>query len=195
MPPAVYRLGPRISLTMRRRDYRPWSQEEEDNLEEWVAKHLSLTWDERAEIYSDTICPRSSESLRSKLRQVKRNIRRRRALHTRHLQGRRGMMATAVRGRQRTAVVPSRSCPCPRYAASRQTGAGLQDPRFTTSCPTYRRRFSTLDQTVSSLPDKTQEVKPPVAYNRIDLAPQSKRGTPRITSHIPEVMLTIHLLL
>ncbi|KAL4861321.1 hypothetical protein BDV12DRAFT_208134 [Aspergillus spectabilis] len=149
---------------MGRRDYRPWSNKEEENLQDWVAQRSHLTWPEKADEYSSTICPRSSESLRSKLRQLKQHIRQRRALQMTHLRRRRGMMAKATGGRQQAAVVPSRSAPCPRYITTRQIYAGMHELH---SAETAR------------LTDQSKSVKKPGVHDRIDLLPQSSKKPTR----------------
>jgi len=164
-----------VSLTMGRQDYRPWSDEEEEKLEGWVAQHLDLTWPERAEEYSKTICPRSSESLRSKLRQ-KRNISRRPALHMRHLRSRRDMTANAVGGRQQ-ALVPSWSGSCPRYITSRQAYAGMHELPSAEKGPLRRNTSSVNKIAASRLPDKSKDVKRPGDHSKIDLSPQSTSKT------------------
>jgi hypothetical protein len=163
---------------MGRGDYRPWSNKEEENLLDWVAQRSHLTWPEKADEYSSTICPRSSESLRSKLRQVKQRTRQRRALQMRHLRRRRGMMAKATRGRQQAAVVPSRSAPCPRYITTRQIYAGMHE------LPSAENRLACRDTLLvnanaasSRLPDQSKGVKKPGIHNRIDLSPQSTSET------------------
>ncbi|KAL4862641.1 hypothetical protein BDV12DRAFT_202855 [Aspergillus spectabilis] len=155
---------------MGRREYRPWSYEEEDNLEGWVDQHLNLTWPERAEEYSKTVCPRSSESLRSKLQQVKRNIRRHPAL-----QRRREMTAKAVGRRQQAALVQSWSGPCPRYITSRQIYAGMHGLPSAESRPVCRNTLPVNANAASRPPDKSKSVKKPGVHNRIDLLPQSTK--------------------
>lgn len=164
---------------MGRRDYRPWSYEEEDRLEGWVAQHLDLTWPERAEEYSKMICPRSSESLRSKLRQVKQNIRRHRVMEVK-----------AVSRRPQAALVPSRSGPCPRYITRPQTYAGLYELPSAKDCPAGRNTLSVNETAASSPPDKFRSVKKPGSYSRIDISPQSTSEA-RIPIHVPAVILTI----
>jgi hypothetical protein len=175
VPPFLPQPGPWVLSTMGRRGYRPWSHAEEDNLEEWVAQHLDLTWDERAEKYSQTVCPRSSESLRSKLRQIKRDIRRRRALHMRHLQRRRDVVAKVVGRRQQTALAPSRSGPCPRYVPSRQIYDRPHELPLARGHPANRKALSVHEKAASRLLDKFHSVKKPRAYKGMDhTPPQSK---------------------
>jgi hypothetical protein len=162
---------------MGRRDYRPWSNQEEENLEVWVARRPHLTWSEKADEYSSTICPRSSESLRSKLRQVKQHIRQRGKLQMRHLQRRRGMLAKATGGRQQAAVVPSRSAPCPRYITHRQIYAGMHELPSAENRPVCRNRLPVNANAASRLPDKSKSAKKPGVHNRIDLSPQSTSET------------------
>lgn len=178
---------------MGRRGYRPWTHAEEVNLEGWVAQHLELTWDERAEKYSQTVCPRSSESLRSKLRQIKRNIRRRRAHHMRLRRRRRDVMGKVVERRQKAALAPSRPGPCPRYPNSGQVYAGLHERPSAEDHPAGRKPLSVNTKPVSTVPDKVHGVKKPNAYMRMDLIPQSHSKTTRIPMHVPEVLLTIPL--
>lgn len=159
---------------MGRRDYRPWSDEEEEKLEGWVAQHLNLTWLERAEEYSKTFYPRSSESLRSKLRQVKWNIRRRPALHMRHLRRRRGL-------------VPSWTGSCSRYITSRQIYAGTHELPSAEN-RSLRLNTSSVNANAARRLDKSKYVKSPVDHNRIDLSPQSTSKTTKI--HMLEVTLT-----
>lgn len=160
-------LSARLSLTMGRRDYRPWSDEEEEKLEEWVAQHLDLTWPERAEKYSKTFCPRSSESLRSKLRQVTRNISTRPAFHTRHLRRRRGL-------------VPSWTGSCSRYITSRQIYAGTHELPSAENRPLRWNTLSVNANAAARCPDKSKSLKRPVDHNRIDL---SRRSTSKTTQN------------
>ena len=139
---------------MGRRDYHPWSDEEADKLEGWVAQHLDLTWDERAEEYSKTISPRLSDSLRSKLRHVKQNIQKRRALHMMRLRRRRGMTVKAVGWGRQAALVPSQSGPCPRYVTGRQIYTGLHEIPSAEDRPAGRNTLSVNKKAASSFPDK-----------------------------------------
>jgi hypothetical protein len=168
-----------LSFTMGKRDYRPWSNKEEQNLEVWVAQRSHLTWSEKADEYSSTICPRSSESLRSKLRQVKQHIRQRRAPQMRHLRRRKGMMAKATGGRQQAAVVPSRSAPCPRYITTRQIYAGMHELPSAENRLARRNILSANANAASRLPDKSKSVKKPGVHNGIDLSPQSTKKPTR----------------
>lgn len=61
---------------MAKRNYRAWTPDEESDLEHWVALYSDLTWSERAQRYSIERKPRSAESLRTKFRLLKNNIRR-----------------------------------------------------------------------------------------------------------------------
>jgi hypothetical protein len=59
--------------------YIPWSPAEEENLSQWVADRLHLSWEEIAEEYFRNFgIPRSINSLRGKLAQLERGIVRRR---------------------------------------------------------------------------------------------------------------------
>jgi hypothetical protein len=163
---------------MGRRGYRPWSNKEEENLQEWVAQRSHLTWPEKADEYSSTICPRSSESLRSKLRQLKQHIRQRRALQMTHLRRLRGMMAKATGGRQQAAVIPSRSGPCPRYITNRQIYAGMHELHPAENRPVCRNTLPVNANAASSrLPGQSKSVKKPGVHNGIDLPPQSTSET------------------
>jgi hypothetical protein len=64
------------SSHMAKRNYRAWTPCEESNFQSWVARHPDLTWSERARKYSIERKPRSAESLRTKHRLLKKNIRR-----------------------------------------------------------------------------------------------------------------------
>ncbi|KAL2782736.1 hypothetical protein BJX66DRAFT_331029 [Aspergillus keveii] len=164
---------------MGRRGYRSWSNKEEENLQDWVAQRSHLTWPEKADEYSSTICPRSSEALRSKLRQLKEHITQRRALEMRHLRRRRGMMAKATGGRQQAAVVPSQSAPCPRYISSRQICAGMHRLPFAENRPVCRNTLSANANAASRHPDQSKSVKKPSVHDRIDLSPQSTKKPTR----------------
>ncbi|KAL2841289.1 hypothetical protein BJX68DRAFT_278664 [Aspergillus pseudodeflectus] len=67
---------------MGKRVYREWTPNEEARLPHWIVLHpeSKWSWDMRAKEYSETIRPRTAESLRSKLRQLRKNIRRRRPM-------------------------------------------------------------------------------------------------------------------
>lgn len=178
---------------MGKRGYRPWSHAEEDHLEEWVAQHLELTWDEIAEEYSQTVCPRSSESLRSKLRQIKRNIRRRRALHLRHRQRHRDVMARVVGRQQQTALAPPRSGPRPRYVSSRQIYDRLHEHPLSRGHPTNRKALPVHENPASRLLDEFHGVQRPGSNKRIDVTPHSHSKSTKLPMHVPEVMLTTYL--
>ncbi|KAJ1713223.1 hypothetical protein NYO67_4599 [Aspergillus flavus] len=175
---------------MGRRGYRPWTHAEEENLEGWVAQHLALTWDERAEKYSQTVCPRSSESLRSKLRQIKRNIRRRHALHMRHLRRRRDVMAKVVGRRQHAALPPSRSSPCPQHISSRRIHDRLHDLPPSQGHPAT---LSAPEGAASRLLDEFHGVKKPGSNKRMEVTPQIQRETTELPMYAAEMMLTIYL--
>lgn len=70
---------------MGKRGYREWTPTEEARLPHWIGAHpdSEWSWDMRAEEYTRTIRPRTAESLRSKLRQLRKNIRRRRPVRRR----------------------------------------------------------------------------------------------------------------
>jgi hypothetical protein len=88
---------------MAKRNYRAWTPGEESDLEPWVALYPDLTWSERAKKYSIERKPRSAESLRTKLRLLKKNIRRHhRSTHRRPLRPRHSSAKGQRRG-QRTA--------------------------------------------------------------------------------------------
>ena len=71
-------------LPMTKQEYHSWSPLEEANLPQWVARHLELSWEERAEKYSSEVSKgRTSESLRSKYSQLRKGIRRHRPIHGR----------------------------------------------------------------------------------------------------------------
>ncbi|KAJ5369998.1 uncharacterized protein N7496_006090 [Penicillium cataractarum] len=62
--------------------YTLWTVEEEDNLQEWMARHQHLPWKKRREEYfRQTGKWRSISSLRSKLEQLDQGIRRQRPLY------------------------------------------------------------------------------------------------------------------
>jgi hypothetical protein len=162
---------------MGRRGYRHWSNKEEENLEVWVDQRPHLTWPEKVDEYSSTIYPRSSESLRSKLRQVQQHIRQRRALQMRHLRRRRGMMGQATRGRQQAAVVSSRSGPCRRYITNRQIYAGVHELPSAENRPVCRNTLPVNANAASRLPGKSKRVKKPDVHNRIDPSQSTSETT------------------
>lgn len=59
-----------------KRNYRAWTPDEERELQSWVDRHPNLKWSERARKYSIERKPRTAESLRTKHRLLKKNIRR-----------------------------------------------------------------------------------------------------------------------
>jgi hypothetical protein len=61
-----------------KRNYRAWTPDEERELQSWVDRHPNLKWSERARKYSIERKPRTAESLRTKHRLLKKNIRRHR---------------------------------------------------------------------------------------------------------------------
>ncbi|KAI3041461.1 hypothetical protein CBS147353_11871 [Aspergillus niger] len=63
---------------MAKRHYRAWTPGEEQDYPSWVARHLHLTWPERARKYSIERKPRTKESLRTKYRLLEKDIRRHR---------------------------------------------------------------------------------------------------------------------
>ncbi|PYH68092.1 uncharacterized protein BO88DRAFT_463996 [Aspergillus vadensis CBS 113365] len=63
---------------MPKRHYRAWTPGEEHDYPSWVARHLHLTWPERARKYSVERKPRTRESLRTKYRLLEKDIRRHR---------------------------------------------------------------------------------------------------------------------
>ncbi|GAA93322.1 hypothetical protein AKAW_11434 [Aspergillus luchuensis IFO 4308] len=63
---------------MAKRHYRAWTPGEEQDYPSWVARHLHLTWLERARKYSIERKPRTKESLRTKYRLLEKDIRRHR---------------------------------------------------------------------------------------------------------------------
>ena len=87
---------------MGKRGYREWTPTEEARLPHWVVLHPEpeWSWDMRAEEYSKTIRPRTAESLRSKLRQLRKNIRRRRPVRRRQARTAQGMTAKQTRKEQ-----------------------------------------------------------------------------------------------
>ncbi|RJE18574.1 hypothetical protein PHISCL_09093 [Aspergillus sclerotialis] len=87
---------------MGKRRYREWTPTEEARLPHWVVLHPEpeWSWDMRAEEYSKTIQPRTAESLRSKLRQLRKNIRRRRPVRRRQARTAQGMTAKQARKEQ-----------------------------------------------------------------------------------------------
>ena len=87
---------------MGKRRYREWTPTEEARLPHWVVLHPEpeWSWDMRAEEYSKTIRPRTAESLRSKLRQLRKNIRRRRPVRRRQGRTAQGMTANQARKKQ-----------------------------------------------------------------------------------------------
>lgn len=162
------------------RGYRLWTHAEEDNLEGWVAQHLELTWDERAEEYSQTVCPRSSESLRSKLRQIKRGIRRR---QIRQLQRSRDAMVNVVGRRQQAALAPSRPSSCPRYVPGRQIDDHLHDLPLTQGHPANRKPLSAQEKAASRLLDELHGLKRPGFHERMDVTPPSHGKIDHNVSH------------
>lgn len=98
-----------LYLAMGKRGYREWTPTEEDRLLHWMVLHpdSEWSWDMRAEEYSKTIRPRTAESLRSKLRQLRKNIRRRRPVRRRQARTAQGMTAKKARKeQQRTREAP-----------------------------------------------------------------------------------------
>ncbi|KAL4867245.1 hypothetical protein BDV12DRAFT_210020 [Aspergillus spectabilis] len=94
---------------MGKRGYREWTPTEEARLLDWMVLHpdSEWSWDMRAEEYSKTIRPRTAESLRSKLRQLRQNIRRRRPVRRRQARIAQGMTAKQARKKQqRTREAP-----------------------------------------------------------------------------------------
>jgi hypothetical protein len=89
---------------MGKRVYREWTPTEEAQLPHWIVLHpdSEWSWDKRAKEYSETIRPRTAESLRSKLRQLRKNIRRRRPV-PRKARIAQGMTARKARKAQRRA--------------------------------------------------------------------------------------------
>ncbi|KAI3098434.1 hypothetical protein CBS147333_9069 [Penicillium roqueforti] len=94
---------------MGKRGYREWTPTEEARLLHWMVLHpdSEWSWDMRAKEYSKTIRPRTAESLRSKLRQLRKNIRRHRPVRRRQARIARGMTAKQARKEQhRTREAP-----------------------------------------------------------------------------------------
>ena len=92
-------------LPMTKREYQSWSPLEEANLPQWVARHLDLSWEERAEKYSSEVSKgRTSESLRSKYSQLRKGIKRHRPIHGRPSSCRR--TAQQARHQQQRALNP-----------------------------------------------------------------------------------------
>ncbi|KAI3120201.1 hypothetical protein CBS147326_9549 [Penicillium roqueforti] len=94
---------------MGKRGYCEWTPTEEGRLLHWMVLHpdSEWSWDMRAEEYSKTIRPRTAESLRSKLRQLRKNIRRRRSVRRRQARIAQGKTAKQVRKeQQRTREAP-----------------------------------------------------------------------------------------
>jgi hypothetical protein len=87
---------------MGKRGYRAWTPTEEARLPHWMVLHpdSEWSWDMRAEEYSKTIRPRTAESLRSKLRQLRKNIRRRRPVRRRQMRIPQGVTAKQARKEQ-----------------------------------------------------------------------------------------------
>ncbi|OJJ51941.1 hypothetical protein ASPSYDRAFT_52761, partial [Aspergillus sydowii CBS 593.65] len=89
--------------------YREWTPTEEARLLHWMVLHpdSEWSWDMRAKEYSRTIRPRTAESLRSKLRQLRKNIRRHRPVRRRQARTAQGMTAKQARKeQQRTRETP-----------------------------------------------------------------------------------------
>ncbi|KAL4918112.1 hypothetical protein BDW62DRAFT_210808 [Aspergillus aurantiobrunneus] len=94
---------------MGKRGYREWTPTEEARLLHWMVLHpdSEWSWDMRAKEYSKTIRPRTAESLRSKLRQLRKNIRRHRPVRRRQARTAQGMTAKQARKeQQRTREAP-----------------------------------------------------------------------------------------
>ena len=89
-------------LVMGKRGYREWTPTEEARLPHWVVLHPEpeWSWDMRAKEYSKTVQPRTAESLRSKLRQLRKNIKRRRPVRRRQARTAQGMTAKQARKEQ-----------------------------------------------------------------------------------------------
>jgi hypothetical protein len=89
---------------MGKRVYREWTPTKEAQLPHWIVLHLDSkwSWDMRAKEYLETIHPRTAESLRSKLRQLRKNIRRRRPV-PRKARIEQGMTAKQARKAQQRA--------------------------------------------------------------------------------------------
>jgi hypothetical protein len=92
-------------LAMGKRVYREWTPTEEARLPHWIVLHpeSEWSWDMRAKEYSETIRPRTAESLRSKLRQLRKNIRRCRPVPRRRASIAQGMTAKQARKAQQRA--------------------------------------------------------------------------------------------
>ncbi|CEL11751.1 hypothetical protein ASPCAL14848 [Aspergillus calidoustus] len=90
---------------MGKRVYREWTPTEEARLPNWIVLHpdSEWSWDMRAKEYSETIRPRTAESLRSKLRQLRKNIRRRRPVPRKKARITQGMTAKQARKEQQRA--------------------------------------------------------------------------------------------
>ncbi|KAF7589428.1 hypothetical protein BBP40_004298 [Aspergillus hancockii] len=71
---------------MAKRSYIPWSSSEEKNLLPWLHQHQGLTWEQLAEEYCAEVNDgRTFESLRSKRAQLRKGIKRLRAIHPERL--------------------------------------------------------------------------------------------------------------
>ncbi|KAF7591014.1 hypothetical protein BBP40_002156 [Aspergillus hancockii] len=71
---------------MAKRNYIPWSSSEEKNLLPWLHQHQGLTWEQLAEEYCAEVNDgRTFESLRSKRAQLRKGIKRLRAIHPERL--------------------------------------------------------------------------------------------------------------
>ncbi|GLA78608.1 hypothetical protein AtubIFM55763_011622 [Aspergillus tubingensis] len=95
--------------------YRAWTPGEEQDYPSWVARHLHLTWLERARKYSIERKPRTKESLRTKYRLLEKDIRRhRRPMCKKPSRLRRRIPRRQGRGRRKTRSSPiSISTPTP----------------------------------------------------------------------------------
>lgn len=121
-------------LAMGKRRYREWTPTEEARLLHWMVLHpdSEWSWDTRAEKYSKTIRPRTAESLRSKLRQLRKNIRRHRPVHRRQARIAQGMTAKQARKEQQRTrdALPLTTTGVPLYRTHtkfRDIGAGPEE--------------------------------------------------------------------
>ncbi|KAJ5640326.1 uncharacterized protein N7484_008188 [Penicillium longicatenatum] len=98
---------------VKKADYIPWSAEEEDDLQEWAARYAHLSWKEKCEEYFRQHGKRRSiNSLRSKLEQLEKGIRRRRPVGHRATQ-RAGPAKHHSRCRQRSFLETIPAAPPP----------------------------------------------------------------------------------
>ena len=143
---------------MNKRAYRAWTPDEEAYLPKFVAQHPDLSWKQRAHQYSATRKPRSDESLRSKLGQLTKGIKRYRPTNTRGSNLRSNTTRTAKAARkQRRRETSSLSVCLPQMhseqegdGASGQAGPVFRSRQDSYTSPQYcaDERLSQFEQTI-----------------------------------------------